>query len=97
MPITLVFAAKNTHQRRHDCEARLAGPTEASLIGRPIPVGGRSTGELTSFVSVLFCSDGVDTLDNLLPTPAHVLERGIIHREHEAGMDKAKARALINP
>src|SRR5260370_31032296 len=46
---------------------------------------------------VLFRSDGVDGSDNLLPTIAHVLESGMVLREHEAGVDKAKARAVCNP
>src|SRR5260370_21753872 len=46
---------------------------------------------------VLFRSDGVDGSDNLLPTIPHVLESGMVLREHEAGVDKAKARAVCNP
>src|SRR5260370_37779740 len=46
---------------------------------------------------VLFRSDGVDGSDNLLPTIANVLESGMVLREHEAGVDKAKARAVCNP
>src|SRR6195256_4864294 len=37
----------------------------------------------------LFRSDGADGGDDLLPAIAHVLERGLVLREHEAGMDQA--------
>jgi hypothetical protein len=45
----------------------------------------------------LFPSNGADTWDTLLPTFAHTLESSIVVREHEAGVDKAKARSVFNP
>src|ERR1700687_3786707 len=45
----------------------------------------------------LFPSNGADTWDNLLPTFAHILESSIVVREHEAGVDMAGARSVLNP
>jgi hypothetical protein len=41
--------------------------------------------------------NGTDLADNLLPSLAHVLESSVILRRDEAGMDKAKARSVLNP
>src|SRR4030081_1262884 len=49
------------------------------------------------FRGVLFRSDGVEVSDNLLPTIAHILESSIVLREHEAGVDRAKARSVLDP
>jgi hypothetical protein len=45
----------------------------------------------------LFAGDGADAWDNLLPASAHILESHIVLRQHEAGVDNAKARAVCNP
>jgi hypothetical protein len=45
----------------------------------------------------LFRGDGVEVSDNLLPTFAHILESSFVLREHEAGVDKAKARSVLDP
>src|SRR4051812_25915586 len=49
------------------------------------------------FASVLLVGDSAELLDNLLPAFAHILERSIVLREHEAGVDKAKARSVLGP
>jgi hypothetical protein len=48
-------------------------------------------------LGILLGRDGADVSDNLLPTFAHVRERRLVLRQHEAGVDKAKARAVFNP
>src|SRR6185436_6820113 len=46
---------------------------------------------------LLFAGNAVDVADNLLPTVAHASEGSLVLRQHEAGMDKAKARAVSDP
>src|ERR1700730_14564265 len=57
----------------------------------------RKAREPTFVALVLLVGDGTDLSDNLLPTLAHVLESSIVLRQHEAGVDKAKAGAVFNP
>src|ERR1700687_1838410 len=51
----------------------------------------------TVIASILAASDGADGPDNLLPTAAHGLERGIVLRRDEAGMHKANPRSGFDP
>src|SRR5215475_3150565 len=50
-----------------------------------------------SIASVPPVGGGAEVSDNLRPSFAHVLESSCVLRQDEAGMDKAKTRAVFNP
>src|SRR5271165_5455496 len=46
---------------------------------------------------VLLRSDGVEALEDLRPSLAHVPESRVVLRRDEAGMDEAKPRSVVDP